>query len=116
MAIDISIFEKLQELKSRYLDGDASAKQQIADWEKRIQELSLKENFMQNPVSQEASLILKAKITNEMKYRLKKGLKEQDRALSDAREESFRFSLGLFNLEYASELETMEQLIDAELI
>lgn len=114
--IDISILEKLQALKNRFIDADDSAKQQIADWEKRIQELSLKEHFMENPVTQEASLILKTKITAEMKYRLKKGLKEQDRAISDAKEESFRFALGLFNLSYSEELESMEKLIDDELI
>lgn len=114
--IDISILEKVQKLKDRFLDGDDSAKRQISEWETRIQELSLKEDFMQSPVSQEASRILKSKITNEMTYRLKRGLTEANRALSDAREESYRFCLGLFNLEYASELDTLEHLIEAELL
>lgn len=114
--IDVSIFGKLNKLKERFFDGDESARVQIDEWEKRVQELSLKESFMESPVSKEASAFLRAKIKGEMTYRLKRGIKEQDRALSDAREESLRFALGLFDLSYEQELETMETLIDAELV
>ena len=116
--IDVGIKEKIWQLKARFRgdDVDPSAIRQIAEWEKRIQELSLKDDFMQSPVAQEAAKILRLKIKKEMIYRLQPGLKEQDRLLSDRAEKELRFALGLFSLNYEQELESLETLIDQELV
>lgn len=113
--LDVGIFVKISQLKAKFIDSDDSTKQQIADWEKQIQELSLKEGFMGSPVTQEASKLLKLKIKKEMLYRLGQGITDKDRQLSDRAEKELRFALGLFNLKYEQELETLERLIDSEL-
>lgn len=116
MAVDVSIWEKIKRLKQSFADGDDSAKQQINDWEKRIQVLSRMQDFMQNEAAQELIKILKDRIKGHMKYRLQKGLTDGDRVLSDAREAECRWMLSLFNPGYESELETLESILDAELV
>lgn len=113
--IDVSIWEKVRKLKAQFIDGDDGAKQMIAEWEKRIQVLSRTQDFMQNEAAQEMIKILKGRIKDHMKYRLRGGLSDADRILSDAKEGECRWMLSLFNPSYEGELESLESILDAEL-
>lgn len=116
MAVDVSIWEKIKKLKDAFSDGDESARQQIAEWEKRIQVLSRMQDFMQNEAAQELIKILKSRIKGHMKYRLQAGLTDASRVLSDAKEAECRWMLSLFSPGYESELESLESILDAELV
>lgn len=115
--IDVGLSEKIQALKQRFIGPDYhdDAHRQIADWEKRIQELSLNQEFFNNSVAQQIYGVLKKRAEMHITSRLKKGKTPEDFKIADARQEEIEWVLGLFNPGYAEELASLEQLIEAEL-
>lgn len=115
--IDIGIREKLAKLKALYAGPDAhdNARQQIADWEARIQKLSRDQEFFNHASTQEIYKILKERVKTHIKSRLQKGSTPESLKIADAKEEECRWMLGLFNVDYEKELESLESIIDQEL-
>ena len=113
--IDVGLMEKINKLKSLFIEGDDSAKKQITEWENKIRELSLAQDFMSNEVSQELFSAIKNRVKGHMKYRLQTGRTPDELRMSDEREKECRWLLSLFKTGYEHELETLEQLIDNEM-
>lgn len=115
MAVDISFFERIKQLKDRFIGEHPDALQQIAEWEKRIQKLSQEQEFFQFPVTQEMYALLRQRCKDHIIGRFKKGLKDADRAVLDARQAEIEWVLSLFNPNYSDELQTLDQLLDEEI-
>ena len=115
--IDIGIIEKLKQLKSNFSGEDShpDALRQIAEWEKRVQELSRDQEYFNQEATQEVYKILKNRVKTHMLDRLQKGRTPEDNLLSDAKEMECRWMLSLFNNSYETELSSLESLIDSEL-
>lgn len=110
--IDLKFKEKIQLLKRRFSDGDDSAKKQISDWEREIEQLSLVNDFVQQPIVQTIVRLLKDRVKSILIERATKGHTD----VLQAREKELRYMLELFSPKYSSELESLENIIDNELI
>lgn len=110
--IDLRIKEKIQALKAKYIDGDDSAKRQIREWETEIMRLSMISDFVSLAPVQYIVKVLKERIKKILIEKAAKGTSVE----LDASEKELRYCLSLFVPRYESELETIEQIIDAELI
>ena len=110
--IDVKFREKLQQLKARFIDGDDSAKQQINQWEADIQRLSLISDFVAQPIVQHITMILKDRLKAIILEKMKEGRSDT----LDAREKEIRYCLSLFMPKYESELQSIESIIDQELL
>lgn len=115
--IDLGIREKLTKLKTLYAGPDAheDARKQIADWEKRIQELSRDQEFFNHPSTQEIYKILKERVKTHIRSRLQKGSTLESLKIADAKQEECQWMLGLFNIDYEKEIASLESMIDQEL-
>ncbi len=115
--IDTSLTDKLSRLKSIFSgnDVDEGAKKQIAEWESRIQTLSKSQDFFNNEVSQMIYKSVKDRIKSHILFRIGKGRTPDELRISDAKEEECRWLLGLFNSDYQKELESLDEIISAEL-
>lgn len=115
--IDIGIREKLAKLKTLYAGPDShdDARQQIADWEARIQKLSRDQEFFNHASTQEIYKILKERVKTHIKSRLQKGMTPESMRLADAKQEECQWMLSLFNVDYEKELASLESMIDQEL-
>ena len=65
MAVDLGIFEKLKELKNRYINEHPDAIRQIEEWEKRVQKLSRDQEYFNQEPTQELYKILKNRIKTQ---------------------------------------------------
>ena len=110
--IDVKFREKLQQLKARFVDGDESAIQQINQWEADIQRLSQVSDFVQQPAVQHIQMVLKDRLKAIIVEKMKEGRSDK----LDAREVELRYILGLFMPRYESELQSIESIIDQELL
>ena len=110
--LDIRFKEKIQALKARFMDGDQTALAQIREWENDLQRLSTISDFVNQVPVQYISKLLKARIKSILIEKATKGTSE---AL-DEREKELRYVLELFNPKYTEELETLERVIDSELL
>ena len=89
MAVDIGIFEKLRELKNRYLNEHPDALRQIEEWENRVQKLSRDQDYFNQEATQELYKLLKNRIKTHMTARLQKGRTPEDNRISDAQETGY---------------------------
>ena len=115
MAVDIGIFEKLRELKNRYVNEHPDALRQIEEWENRVQKLSRDQDYFNQEATQELYKLLKNRIKTHMTARLQKGRTPEDNRISDAQETECRWLLSMFNPNYENELATLEELINSEI-
>ena len=115
MAVDLGIFEKLKELKNRYINEHPDAIRQIEEWEKRVQKLSRDQEYFNQEPTQELYKILKNRIKTHIVSRLQKGRTPEDNRISDAQETECRWMLSMFNADYEKELTTLEELINNEI-
>lgn len=110
--IDIRLREKIQQLKARFSDADDDVKKQIAIWEADITRLSESSNFIQLPTVVNIVKLLKERLKTILIERATKGHNE----ILEAREKEIRYILSLFCPRYESELTSLENIIDAELL
>ena len=110
--IDLRIKEKIQALRARFVDGDDSAKHQIAQWEADVQRLALISDFVEMPVVKHITMVLKDRLKAIIVEKMKTGTTP----VLEAREKELRYCLSLFMPKYESELQTIEQIIDNELL
>lgn len=114
--IDLGIIEKIKKLKDKFTGESPEALQQIETWEKRLTELSNIDDFANLSTTKEIVSLLKSRLKSILLERaLTKGLSTEDLRILDARETELRFVIERFLPSYASELEQIEYLIDAEL-
>lgn len=110
--LDLRFKEKIQALKARFIDGDDVAKKQIAEWEREIQNLSLISDFVEQPIVQNIVNVLRDRLKAVLLEKATKGTTD----VLDAREKEIRYALQLFMPKYQSVLETLETIIDNELL
>ena len=110
--IDIKFKEKIDALKARFFDGDSSAKELISQWEADIQHLSMVSDFVQQPVVVTIVKVLKDRIKSILIDRATNGQSET----LIAREKELRYILELFCPKYESQLDSLEKIIDNELL
>jgi hypothetical protein len=114
--IDIGISEKIRKLKAEFTGDNVDPKSiaQIDEWERLAQKLSLDNDFFTHPRAQEIYNSVKTRIKSILRARLKAQTTEEIKILQ-AQEDECRGFLRLFNMNYQSELTSLEQIIDAEL-
>lgn len=113
--IDLGFKEKIEALKRRYAGEHPDALKQITEWEERVRQLSLIDDFMRTDAAQGIYKAVRERATNHIKGRLKKGNTLESLKIADARQEECEWLLGLFNSNYRAELESIEKIIDQEL-
>lgn len=115
--IDVRLYEKINKLKERFFDADDSVKQQITQWEQDIARLSQASDFAQLPTVVNIVNVLKERLREVMTKRATgKGHTPQSLQSLEDREQEIRYCLSLFLPRYQSELESIEKIIDNELL
>ena len=110
--LDIKFSEKIQQLKARFIDGDTVALAQIREWENELQRLSIISDFVNQAPVQYISKLLKERVKAILMEKATKGTSD----ILESREKELRYVLELFNPKYAAELESLERIIDNELV
>ena len=110
--LDIRFREKIQLLKQRFIDADDTVLAQIREWEAEIQRLSIISDFINLHPVQVISKLLRERIKAILIEKATKGTSDT----LDAREKELRYVLELFSPKYQSELESLEKIIENELI
>lgn len=113
--IDVGIIEKLTALKNKYLGEHPDALKQIREWEERVQTLARQKELLENDSVRKIYDDLKKGVKDEMRFRIQKGRTSDELEVSSGKQESLEWALGMFNLDYQAELDTIESLIDQEL-
>ena len=110
--LDARFKSKLQQLRALFTDGDESVHHQISQWEADIARLSSISDFVELPTVKHIVMVLKDRLKTIILEKVKTGTTP----ILDAREKELRYCLGLFMPKYESELESLEAIIDNELI
>lgn len=113
--IDVGLSEKIATLKARFTGQHPDAINQINQWEKRVQELSVIDDFLRTEAAQSIYKAVQERTREHIRSRLKKGNTTETLKVADARQDECQWVLSLFNNNYASELESIENMINAEL-
>ena len=114
--IDLGVFEKIKELKNRYLGESPDALVQLEQWEKQLFTLSAIDDFANLPTTKAIAQNLKDRLIAVIRKRaLGQGHTTDSLKELDAREGEIRYALNLFMPTYSEELETLIKLIEGEL-
>ena len=109
--LDLRISEKIKKLRERFSDAP-QAISQIAQWENEIARLAQISDFVNLQPVQVITKLLRERIKSILMEKATNGTTD----ILAAREKELRYVLELFSPKYQSELQSLEQLIDAELI
>lgn len=114
--LDLGFFEKIRKLKERFAHESPIALQQIEEWEVRLKELSLLDDYSNLSTTKAVVAQVRERLKVVMLRRAAgKGLTSEEFKQLDAREEELRFFLTRLMPPFAEEIAEIERLIDSEL-